>query len=343
MKMLVKALTGAALASVAIVPGAVRAAAPGYHLLRTVSLPGDGGWDYLTLDSKSQRLYIARSTHVSVVDIGSGKLIGDIPGVSGVHGVALDTKRGHGFTSNGRSNTVTMFDIATLKKLGDVAVGEGPDAILFDSATGHVFTFNGRAQSATVIDAGSDKVIGSIPLPGRPEFPVSDGRGHLYDNIEDKNEIVSIDAKTLKVDHEWPIAPGEAASGLAIDRKNGRLFAVADNQKLIVVNTGTGSVVATPPIGNGPDACAYDPKAHLVFSPNGEDGTMTVIRQETPDRYVVAETVATQAGARTFALDEKTHHIFTVAAKTVPPAPGAQPTRRPNYVPGSFVLLEYGP
>jgi len=341
MKVLTIALAGLATAGINIAPTAT-AAAPGYHLLRSTSIPGDGGWDYLTLDSKSRRLYIARSTHASVVDIDSGKLIGDIPDLQGVHGVALDTKNGHGFTSNGRANTVTVFDIKTLKKIVDIPVGTGPDAILFDQSSGYVFTFNGRGQSSTVIDVNSNKVIGTIALPGKPEFPVTDGRGHIYDNIEDKNEIVSIDIKSMKVDHEWPIAPGEAASGLAFDVKGKRLFAVADNQKLVVMNSATGAVVATPAIGSGPDACAYDPKTRLVFSPNGEDGTMTVIHQDAPDKYSILETIPTQAGARTFALDEKTHHIFTVAAKTVPPAPGAEQGRRRSYVPGSFTLLEYG-
>jgi YVTN family beta-propeller protein len=318
-------------------------AAPGYHLIRTIPLTGEGGWDYLTLDSGARRLYIARATHVTVLNVDSGVVVGDIPDTEGVHGIAIDPRTHRGFTSNGRANTVTVFDTRSLKKIASIPVGEGPDAIVFDPATERVFTFNGRAHSATAIDARTDAVVGTVDLPGRPEFPAADGKGHLYDNIEDKSEIAEIDSRSLKVAHVWPLAPGEGPSGLAMDTKGRRLFSVCDNQKLIVMNADTGAVVASPAIGNGPDACAYDVKDHLVFSPNGEDGTMTVLKQEGPDRYTIAGTITTQPGARTMALDPKTHHVFTVTAKIAPAAPGAdQPRWRRSYVPGSFVVLEYG-
>lgn len=319
----------------------VAAAPTPYHLIKTVPLPGDGGWDYLAVDSVARRVYITHSTHVSVVNIDTGAIIGDITDTSGVHGVAVDPKSGHGFTSNGRDSTVTMFDLKTLKPLKQIPVGDGPDAILFDPATRRVFTFNGKGQSSTAIDADTGSVVGTITLPGSPEFAVSDGKGHLYDNIEDKSEIVALNARTLKVEHVWPTAPGTAPSGLTMDTKTRRLFSVCDNQKLVVMDADTGKVVTTPTIGNGPDACNFDPATHLVFSPNGEDGTVTILKETTADQYQFVQTLATQRGARTMALDEKTHRILTVAAKALPQAPGANPRRR-SYVPGSFVLLEYG-
>jgi DNA-binding beta-propeller fold protein YncE len=337
-------LAVACLAPIAAAPAFADAPMVGYHLVRKIPLTGANGWDYLTADSATHRLYVSQSSHVVVIDTTTGKVIGDIPDTAGVHGIALDPKTGHGFTSNGRSNSVTMFDIKTLKKLGETPVGQGPDAIIFDPASQRVFTFNGQAQTATALDAASGKVIDTVTLPGRPEFPVSDGKGHLYDNIEDKSEIVAIDAKTLQVTHTWSLAPGDGPSGLAIDRKGRRLFAVCGNQKMIVMDADTGKVVATPTIGNGPDAAAYDGGAKLVFSPNGEDGTLTVLKQVSPNQYTVVATVTTQSGARTMALDEKTHHIFTVAAQTVPPTPGEnQPRWRRSYVDGSVTVLEFAP
>ena len=312
-----------------------------YHLVKTVPLPGDGGWDYLTVDSAARRIYISHSTHVSVVDIDTGAIIGDIADTSGVHGIAVDPKSGHGFTSNGRDSTVTMFDLKTLKALKQIPVGDGPDGIVFDPSSRRVFTFNGKGQSSTAIDADTGTVAGTIALPGRPEFPVADGKGHVYDNIEDKSEIVDIDTRTLTVVHTWPTAPGESPSGLTMDTKTRRLFSVCDNQKLVVMDADTGKVVSTPAIGNGPDAARFDSATNLVFSPNGQDGTMTILSEQTPDSYAVVQTLTTQKGARTMALDGKTHLILTVTATPQPAAPGENPRRR-RYVPGSFVLLEYG-
>jgi len=260
--------------------------------------------------------------------------------------VAIDARRGHGFTSNGRSNSVTIFDLKTLRKLGETSVGEGPDTIIFDAPSKRVFTFNGQGRSATAIDAASGKVVGTIALPGRPEFAVSDGRGEIFDNIEDKNEIVAFSARTLKIDHVWTLSPGEEPSGLALDARNRRLFAVCSNQKLMVLNADTGAVVGGLPIGQGPDACAYDPRRKLIFSPNGQDGTLTIIGQSSPDSYQVLSTAETQASARTMALDTRTHHVFTVAGQVLPPPPAppgeAAPRRRRGYVEGSIAVLEIG-
>ncbi len=320
---------------------------PDYHLVRTIPLPGAEGWDYLYVDSPAHRLYVSRGTHVDVIDTEKGQAVGTIPDTSGVHGVAVDPKSGHGFSSNGRSNTVTIFDLKTLQKISDVPVGEGTDAIIFEPTTERVFTFNGRAQTSTAIDGATGKVVGTVALPGRPEFPVADGRGHIFDNIEDKSEIADIDAKALTVDHVWPIAPADGPSGIAMDRKTRRLFSVCGNQMMAVTDADTGKVVATPAIGSGPDAAAFDPSTNLVFSPNGQDGTITVLREVTPDQYQAVQTVATQPGARTMFLDPETHHLFTCTAKTLPPAPDAPQgpggRRRRQYVAGTFVVLEYAP
>ncbi len=343
MKLVAYSLSILPLALTCLTPLTALADTPAYHLVKKIPLTGADGWDYLTVDSQNHRLYVSRSTHVAVINTQTGVVTGDIPGTAGVHGIALDLKEGRGFTSNGRSNSVTIVDLKTLKKIGETPVGEGPDAVLFDPATKRVFTFNGRAQTATALDAMSGKVIGTIPLPGRPEFPVTDGKGHLYDNIEDKSEIVAINAQTLKVDHVWPIAPGEEPSGLAMDSKRRRLFAVCSNQKMIVLDADTGKVVAAPAIGNGPDAAAYDGSLRLAFSPNGQDGTLTVLKQTSPDLYTLAATVTTQKGARTMALDEKTHHIFTIAAQMRPTAPGADQPWRRGYVDGTVTVLEFAP
>ncbi len=331
-----------ALGLLACAPLHAAPAAPSYHLLQKVVLGGEGGWDYLTVDADARRLYVSRGTHVMVVNADTYKVVGDIPNTAGVHGIAFAPKLGRGFTSNGQSNTVTIFDLKTLKPLGSAPTGDRPDAILYDPATKRVFTFNGGGNSATAIDAATGKVVGTIPLGGRPEFAASDGRGMVYDNIEDKGEIVAIDARTLAVTHRWPLAPLGSPSGLAIDAKNRRLFAVCDGAKMAVVNADTGRVAATPAIGDGPDAAAFDPGMRLAFSSNGQDGTLTVIREAAPDSYRTAQTVPTQAGARTMALDTKTHRVFLVTATPGPATPGAPPWRR-AYVPGTFTLLVVGP
>lgn len=321
-----------------------RAQAKSYRLVRKTALAGSDGWDYLSLDSKARRFYVPRSTRVSVIDADSGQVVGEVPATTGVHGVAFDEKSGRGFTSNGRSNSVTIFDLKTLKKLGETPVGQGPDSILFDPSSHRVFTFNGRDQNITALDAATGHVVGTIALPGRPEFAAADEKGEIYDNIEDKSEIVAINARTLKIDHTWTVAPGEEPSGLAIDAKHHRLFAVCSNQKMIVLNTQNGQVVAILPIGNGADACVYDAKTRLVFSPNGQDGTMTVFHQTDADHYTLVQTFPTQIGGRTMALDSKTHHVFTVAAQYAPlpaDADPANPPRRRAYVDGTVRVLEY--
>jgi len=329
--------------SVSLAAVALAAAGPGYHVVTTYKVGGDGGWDYLTTDSDARRLYISRGTHVMVLDADSGKSVGDIADTPGVHGIALATELGKGFTSNGREGTVSVFDIKTLATSSKVKVGENPDAILYDPATKRVFTFNGRSQDSTAIDAASGKVLGTIKLDGKPEFAASDAKGEIFVNIEDKSELVAIDPNKLEVKAKWPLAPCTEPSGLAIDRKNRRLFVGCDNKMMAVVDADSGKVLATPAIGDGVDATAFDPKTGLAFASCGE-GVLTVVKQESPDKYSVAENVPTQQGARTMALDTKTHNAFVVSAKFgPPPAPTADnPHPRRSILPDTFVVLVVG-
>jgi DNA-binding beta-propeller fold protein YncE len=319
------------------------AADPGYHVIRTYKLGGEGGWDYLTLDSSSRRLYISRATHVIVIDADSGKPVGDIPDTPGVHGIALAPELGRGFISNGREGTVTIFDLQTLKLISKVKVGENPDAILYDPATKRVFTFNGKSHDSTAIDATKGTVLGTIKLEGKPEFAASDGKGEIFVNIEDKSQLDAIDPAKLEVKSRWPLAPCEEPSGLSIDREHRRLFAGCDNKMMAVVDADSGKVLATPTIGDGVDATAFDPSTGLAFASCGE-GVLTVVREESPNKFSVAENVKTQEGARTLALDDKTHQVFVVTAKFGPtPAPTAdQPHPRHSILPDTFVVLILG-
>lgn len=323
--------------------GALLAApAPGYKIVKTYKLGGEGGWDYLTLDNSGERLYISRATRVMVVDVQSGKQVGEIADTPGVHGIALVPELGKGFTSNGRENTVSIFDLKTLKTLSKVKVGENPDAIIYDPASKRIFTFNGKSHDATAIDADKGTVVGTIKLEGKPEFAVSDQEGEVFVNIEDKNQVDALDSKKLEERAHWPLAPCDSPSGLAMDRKNRRLFSGCD-KLMAIVNADNGKLVSTLPICDGVDATAFDDEAHLAFASCG-DGKLTVISEESPDKFTVAETVDTQKGARTMALDPKSHKIYTVTANFGPrPEPTPQnPHPRPPVLPDSFVLLMAG-
>jgi DNA-binding beta-propeller fold protein YncE len=315
--------------------------ASGYHMAGEIKLGGEGGWDYLTVDSAARRLYISHGTKVNVVDVDSGKPAGEIGNLSGVHGIAIAVDLGRGFISNGRSSMITIFDLKTLATLSEVkSTGENPDAILYDSFSSQVFAFNGRSKNATVLDAKTGKVAGTIELGGKPEFSTSDLAGHVFVNIEDKSEVVELGAKDLAVKARWPLAPCEEPSGMAIDRQHHRLLVGCSNKLAAVVDTESGKVVTTVPIGDGVDANAFDPGTGLGFSSNGE-GTLTVIKEETPDRFTVAENVPTRRGARTMALDEKTHTVYLPTAQFGPPpaATAEQPHPRPAILPDSFVIL----
>ena len=352
---LLGAMTGAlsATGAIGMLPFAFAAPAPGqqtaapkYHPVGKIALGGEGGWDYLTMDSAAHRLYVTRGTHVMVIDTAKNTVVGDIPNTPGVHGVALAPKLNKGFTSNGRENTVTVFDLKTLKELARIPVGKNPDAILYDPATNRVFTFNGASGDVTALDANTGKVVGTIPVGGKPEFCATDEKGMIYCNVEDTSKIAAIDARSLTVKHQWPIAPGEEASGLAFDKAHRRLFAVCGNQKMAIVDADSGKVVATPAIGSGPDACAFDPAMGFAISSNGEDGTMTVVHEDSPNAFKVAGTVTTQRGARTMTLDPVTHRLYLITAsfKAIPAgAAPSNPRQRPQMEPNSAVILVYGP
>jgi hypothetical protein len=319
---------------------ALAAAGPGYKVVNTLKIGGDGGWDYLTADANARRLYISRATHVMVLDLDSGKTVGDIADTPGVHGIALAPELGRGFVSNGREGTVSIFDLKTLATTSKVKVGENPDAILYDPATQRVLTFNGKSQDSTAIDAAKGMVLGTIKLDGKPEFAASDGKGEIFVNIEDKSELTAIDANKLAVTSTWPLAPCESPSGLSMDRKNRRLFVGCDNKMMAVVNADTGKVLATLAIGDGVDATTFDNETGLAFASCGE-GVLTVVREESADKFSVAENVPTQPGARTLALDSKTHNVYVVTAKFGPPpaATADNPHPRRSILPDSFVVL----
>jgi YVTN family beta-propeller protein len=315
----------------------------GYHLLKKIEVGGEGGWDYRSVDGTSRRLYVSRGTRVLVFDADTGASVGEIPDTPGVHGIALASDLGRGFTSNGRDGSVSIFDLRTLKQISRVKVGTNPDCILYDKATNRVFAFNRGSSDVTAIDAKTGEVAGLISLGGHPEFATADEKGMVFVNLDDKSEIVAIDAKKLAVQARWSVAPCEKPSGMAIDRKHMRLFSVCSNKKMIVMDAKNGKVIADIPIGGGTDGAGFDPDTSLAFSSNGE-GTLSVIHQDSPDKYSVVENVTTQRGARTMAVDPKTHNVFLVTAAYGPPPPATaeRPNPRPSVLPNSFVILVFG-
>jgi DNA-binding beta-propeller fold protein YncE len=314
----------------------LKAAATGYHILNEIKIGGEGGWDYLTVDSAARRLYVSHATHVVVIDLDKGTIVGDIPETPGVHGIALAPKLSKGFISNGRGNNVTMFDMKTLKATGTIPTEMNPDDITFEPVSGRVLAFNGRSRSVTIIDAAAGKAISTVALPGKPEFAVSDGKGKVYDNIEDTNEIVEIDAAKGAVTKKYALSGCEGPSGLAIDVKARRLFSVCGNRVMVVSDPDKGAIVATLPIGAGSDGVAFDPGTGYAISANG-DGTMTIV-QQTGGKYDVVENIATERGARTIAVDEKTHRAYTPTATVGQATAGG----RAPYLPDSFKVLVVG-
>lgn len=320
-------------------PPATQSTSGPYHVLTTFSVGGEGSWDYLCLDPDGKRLFVPRGTHTMVLDTQSGKMLGDIPDTNGVHGVALAPDLSKGFTSNGRAGTVTVFDLASLKTLATVKVGENPDSILFEPTTKRVFTFNGKSNDASVIAADDLKVVATIPLGGKPEFSVADGKGAIFVNIEDKSELLRIDAKSMKVEQRFKLAPGTEPSGLAFDPAHKHLFAVCSNQKMIVVDAESGKVLASPAIGTGVDGAAFDPAGGFALASNG-DGTMTVISTK-DDKFEVAQTLPTAPRARTVAIDPATRRIYLPTAEFEPakePSKDGRPAR-PAMKPGTFKIL----
>jgi DNA-binding beta-propeller fold protein YncE len=319
--------------------------APTYAVTQRFTIGGLGGWDCLGVDAASHRLYIARADRVLVVDTESGKLIATIPSMDGAHGIALVPRTEIGFVSNGHAGSVTQFNLATAKPVREIPIkGENPDALVYDRATHHLFVFNGRSHDASVIDPSSGKTIATIVLPGAPEFAVSNEHGALFVNIEDTAQLVRIDAAKATVSAIWKLADCEEPSGIALDGKHHRVFSVCHNERMAVTDARTGRHVASVPIGKGPDGAAFDLERGLIFSPNGADGTLTVVHEDDPDHYHVVANVTTQASARTLALDPKTHRVYTVAAEFAPaPAPtAAEPHPRRSVVDGTFTVLVVG-
>ncbi len=317
------------------------AASPGpYHVEHEWKIGGDGFWDYMAVDPDSKLLYLTHGDHVAVVDTQAGKQVADITGLHGTHGVVFSTDGVHGYITDGGANQVAEFNRKTNTIEKTIPAGTGPDGEVFDPYTKTVWAFNGRSHDATVIDTTTNTVVATIALPGKPEFPVSDGAGFVYDNIEDKSEIVKLDAKAHTVAATWPVAPCEEPSGLAIDREHRRLFAVCHNQMMAVVDTDSGKVVATPAIGDGPDAARFSSAGQYAFSSNGA-GTLTVVHEDGPDHYSVVQNLDTKRGARTMAMDPDGSHLYLVTAEFGPrPEPTAEnPHPRPTIVPGSFEVV----
>ena len=329
-------------ASLLLAPSAALAQKP-YSVLTQWTVGGEGGWDYLTSDPKAHRLYVTHGPRVEVLDTDSGKVVGSITGLKGTHGVALDDSGKYGYVSDGGANVVVVFDRATLATVASIPAGTNPDGIAFEPVTKTVWAFNGRSSNATVIDTGQQKVVATIPLDGKPEFPVADGKGTVFANIESKNEIVRFDAAARKITATWPLANCESPSGLAIDLAGRRLFAVCDGGKMAVVDANSGKTLANPSIGDGPDAARYDSVRKLAFSSNGGSGTLTII-DAGKDGYPVLQNLATQRGARTLTLDSATGRIYLATAKFGDrPAPTAEnPRPRPAIVPDSFTILVVG-
>ncbi len=321
-----------------LIVGTTPAADPGYKLDKKFTIGGEGGWDYLTMDSAARRLYITRGTHVTVVDADAGKVVGEIGGTTGVHGVALVPESNHGYTSNGGDNSVTVFDLKTLKEIAKIKVGTRPDAILYDPGSARVFTFNAGSKDATAIDIKTEKVAGTVKLEGKPESAVADEKGTVYVNIEDKNQVVAFDARELTVKNRWDLEGCDEPTGMAMDRASRRLFVTCHNDKMAVLDADTGKIIATPAIGKGTDYCVFDPETKLAFSSNG-DGTLTVVQEESPDKFTVVANVKTEPGARTMALDSKTHSIYLCTAKQKPAPAGQGQRGRRSFEPNSFVVL----
>lgn len=305
----------------------------GYHLAGTFHIQSNGWWDYISVNNN--KLYVSHGNQVNILNKLTGDSVGIIPDTKGVHGIAFVNNLNKGYTSNGGADNVTVFDLTSDKVVKEIPTGKDPDAIFYDDYSKKIITCNGRANSLSVIDPSTDKVVGTISLSGKPETAVSDGAGKVFVNIEDKSTISEINIKNLKVENTWPIAPGESPSGLSIDRKTHRLFAGCDNKMIIVLNAENGKVVATPAIGNGCDGTAFDPELNYVYSSNG-DGTLTIIKEVSKDKFEVVENLPTKKGARTLAVDRKTHTVYLPTADFGPAVAGQ---RRPPMIGGSFQVL----
>jgi YVTN family beta-propeller protein len=322
-----------------IVMTAVGVGAEPYHFIKEIHVGGDGGWDYLSVDAAARRLYISHATKVVVIDLDKDAVVGEITNTPGVHGLAPAPDLARGFTSNGRENKSSIVNLKTLETLSKVDTGQNPDGMLYEPGRQEVYMFNGRGNSATVIDAKAGQVVATIPLGGKPEFAQADAKaGRVYNNLEDKSEVVAIDTTKHEVVNRWPIAPGEGASGMAIDLAHHRLFLGCGNKLMVMMDSATGKVLANVPIGDRVDANAFDPETQFAFASCG-DGTVTIAHEDTPDKLTVVQTLKTEPRARTMALDPRTHRIYLASAKFEAAAEGQRGGRQ---VPDSFKILVYG-
>ena len=316
-----------------------------YHFRKEIPVAGDEGWDCLSVDEGARRLYVTHATKIVVIDLDKNEVVGDINDTPGVHGFAIAHDLGRGFSSNGKENKAAIVDLKTLKTISKVDTGENPDLIIFEPRQHEVYVFNGRGKSATVFEAGSGKIVATIPLSGKPEFAVSDpAAGRVYCNIEDKSEVAVIDVKAHAVVNNWPVAPGEEPSGMAIDLDHHRLFLGCGNKLMLMMDSSNGKILGSVPIGEHVDGNAFDPQTQLAFASCG-DGTVTIAKEETPEKLAVTQILETEKGARTMALDPKTHRIYLASAKFEPlpeQTPGA-PRRRPKIIPNTFKVLVYEP
>ncbi|HCW09248.1 MAG TPA: hypothetical protein DGG95_17975 [Cytophagales bacterium] len=322
----------------------VVAAQSGFHLIKKTVIGGEGGWDYLSVDTENKKLYVSHSTQVEVLDLNTYTKVGAITDLKGVHGALAVPKSGRGITTNGRSNSVTIFDLKTLKPIVELPTGKNPDALLYDSFSDHVFIFNHSDVTVTAINISEGKVVGTIDVGGTAlEAGASDENGTIFVNLEDTHEIVSFDSKTLAVKNKWKISPGEEPTGLAIDQKNHRLFSVCHNELMMVLDSDNGKIIAKVPIGKRVDGVVFDPELKLAISSNGE-GSMTVVKEIFPNEFKVVETVKTEPGARTITLNPINHHVYVSTAQygETPPATAENPNPRPKVIPGTFMVLEYG-
>jgi DNA-binding beta-propeller fold protein YncE len=317
------------------------AQAGGYRLAQELKIPGGEGWDYLTIDSAHDRLFVSHGSHVEVVDTKGLKLVGSIADTPGVHGVAIAPDLGRGYVSAGASSSVVVFDLETLARIAEIKTsGENPDAILYEPVTHRIFTFNGRGRNVSVIDAASNEVIGTIPLDAKPEFAVSDDAGHIYVNLEDRNSVAKIDATTLTLLATWPLTGCEEPSGLAIDREHHRLFSVCSNKTMAILDSLSGRQVVRLPVGANVDGAGFDDAAQLAFA-SGGDGTLTIVKEKAPDRFIVLQTVVTRLGARTMTVDSRTHDVYLSRAERgeIPAASETQPRPRAPVIPDTFEVL----
>ena len=316
-----------------------------YHFLSEIKIGGEGGWDILTIDSEAGRLYLSHSTKVVVVDLDHSNLAGEIDDTPGVHAFMPIPELRRGFSSNGKESKSSVVDLTTHKTLSKVETGQNPDAIAYEPERGEVYVFNHTGNSATVIDAKTAKIVTTIPLGGSPEFAVTNAdKDRIYCNLEDKSEVAVIDTAKHEVLAHWPLAPGEEPTGIALDATHHRLFAACHNKMMVMLDTETGKVITSVPIGAGTDGAAFDDVSQLAFASCG-DGTTTIAKEETPDKLTVVQTLTTERGARTMAIDPKTHRIYLPTAQFQPapsPSPGQSPAR-PTIVPNTLKLLVYGP